>query len=189
MFLCLSRHIRPYTHCSYTGDSYKNQHYCVKQNISPDVDIIHYSWTYFEGGRAQSEHEDLIRWAQMLPKQPPLHVFNTGTLPAPSSEYVELAAYYAQYGYNSFYMKSGFYFGGYDYDVSRELCLLLLVRFDVHKLHSLLPLQSETKAENPIDRFGWGYSGDGYHDTTRYGELEEDAARKTSLGVVMRNWQ
>ena len=164
MFLCLSRHIRPYTHCSYTGDSYKNQHYCVKQNISPDVDIIHYSWTYFEGGQAQSEHEDLIRWAQMLPKQPPLHVFNTGTLPAPSSEYVELAAYYAQFGYNSFYMKSGFYFGGYDYD-------------------------SETKAENPIDRFGWGYSGDGYHDTTRYGELEEDVARKRSLAVVMRNWQ
>ena len=142
MSLCVSLFInaaytRPYNHCSYTGDSYKNQHYCVKQNISPDVDIIHYSWTYFEGGQAQSEHEDLIRWAQMLPKQPPLHVFNTGTLPAPSSEYVELAAYYALYGYNSFYMKSGFYFGGYDYDVSRELssCCYLFILMYINFTH------------------------------------------------------
>jgi hypothetical protein len=30
--------------------------------------------------------------------------------------------------------------------------------------------------------------GDGYHNTTRYGELEDDEGRKNSLGVVMRNW-
>lgn len=145
------------------GDSFQNQHYCVQQNISPDVDVVHYSWTYFEGGRAHPEHEDLIRWTQMLPKQPPVHVFNTGTLPG-GGPYSELTAYYAKYGYNSFYMKTGFLNGGHDYD-------------------------SEAKREvEPFDRFGWGYSGDGYHETTRYGELEEDEARTTSLGVVMRNW-
>jgi len=145
------------------GDSYENQHYCVKQNVSPDVDIVHYSWTYFEGGRAAPQHEDLIRWTQMLPKQPPVHVFNTGTMPAPG-DYVDLTQYYAMYGYNSFYMKTGFLQGGHDYD-------------------------AETKREkDPFDRFGRGFSGDGYHETTRYGELEDDEARKTSLGVVMRNW-
>ncbi|KAL9187877.1 hypothetical protein ACHAXT_006255 [Thalassiosira profunda] len=144
------------------GDSYKNQHFCVKQNISPDVDIVHYSWTYFEGGKAAPEHEDLLRWAQMLPKQPPVHIFNTGTLPenAPDNE---LAEYYAKYGFNGFYMKTGFINGGHDYD-------------------------SEKKGENSFDRFSWGYVGDGYHNVTRYGETEEDAARKASLGVVMRNW-
>ena len=34
---------------------------------------------------------------------------------------------------------------------------------------------------------GWGEVGDGIHTTTRYGELETDA-RKKSLGVFYRNW-
>jgi len=143
------------------GDSYENQHFCVKQNISPDVDIVHYSWTYFEGGNAHPQHEDLIRWTQMLPKQPPVHILNTGTLPADSHPYTQLAKYYPIYAFNAFYMRAGFNNGGHDYD---------------------------TEKANGIDRFGWGYSGDGYHNVTRYGELEKDEARKTSLGVVMRNW-
>ena len=62
------------------GDNHKNQHFCVKQTVSPDVDIVHYLWTYYEGGRAAPEHENLLRWIQMLPKQPPLNIFNTGDL-------------------------------------------------------------------------------------------------------------
>jgi hypothetical protein len=46
----------------------------------------------------------------------------------------------------------------------------------------------DTEAKNGIDRFGWGYVGDGYHNTTRYGELEEDEGRRDSLGVLLRNW-
>lgn len=34
----------------------------------------------------------------------------------------------------------------------------------------------------------WGVVGDGYHNTTRYGENEENEERKNSLGVVYRNW-
>ncbi len=98
----------------------------------------------------------------MLPKQPLVHVFNTGTLPGENAPYSQLAKHYAKYGYNSLYMKSGFINGGHDYD-------------------------SEKKQDPPLDRFGWGVAGDGYHDTTRYGEEETDD-RKASLGVVFRNW-
>lgn len=145
------------------GDSHENQHFCVTQNISPNVDIVHYSWTYFEGGKAAWVHENLIRWTQMLPKQSIVHILNTGSLPSPG-QYNQLTNYYAKYGYNHFYMKSGFENGGYDYASERD------------------------RETDPIDRFGWGYVGDGYHNTTRYGELEDNDARKETLGVVMRNW-
>ena len=148
------------------ADSHHNQHFCVKQNMSPNVDIVHYSWTYFEGGNAQNEHEDLVRWTQMLAKQPLVNIFNTGTWDPQNRDhpYYKLTQYYAKYGLNSLYMRQGFNNGGYDYEAERN------------------------NENNPIDRFGWGYVGDGYHTTTRYGELEENEERKKSLGVVMRNW-
>ena len=38
-----------------------------------------------------------------------------------------------------------------------------------------------------INRFGWQYHGDGYHNTTRYGEeLNDDDPRKGSLSTVYR---
>jgi hypothetical protein len=140
------------------GDSYENQIYCVRQNVSPNIDILHYEWTYFEHGGAYAEHESLLRWVQMLPKQPPLHIFNTGTNEKNGQD-VKLVQYYAQFGFNAFYMKSGLYNGGYDYDTERK--------------------------EQDIDRFSWGYIGDGYHNTTRYGEMEVDDARRDSLGTVV----
>ena len=101
----------------------------------------------------------------MLPKQPPVHMLNVRPahyLHGDRSH--ELAKNYAKYGFNSFYMRAALIKGGHDYE-------------------------SEKKREkDPFDRFSSGYVGDGYHNTTRYGELEEDEARKTSLGVVMRNW-
>jgi hypothetical protein len=146
------------------GDSHENQHFCVAQNVSPDVDIVHYSWTYFEGGRASWVHEDLVRWAQMLPKQPAVHIFNTGVSPKDDNQYRQLTSYYAKYGLNHFFMRSGFENGGHDYASERD------------------------RETDPFDRFGRGFVGDGYHNTTRYGELEDDEGRKNSLGVVMRNW-
>lgn len=143
------------------GDSHENQHWCVKQNVSPDVDVVHYEWTYFEHGGAQKQHEDLVRWCQMLPKQPPVHIFNTGTLPAIGSSDTVIAEHYAKYGFNAFYMRTGFDNGGHDYNAEKNA------------------------DKDAFDRFSWGYVGDGYHDTTRYGE-KEDEARKNSLGVVMR---
>ena len=144
------------------GDSHQNQHFCVKQNISPDVDIVHYSWTYFEGGSAHAVHEDLIRWAQMLPKQPIVHILAVGG-GDPANMYQELINHYAIYGYNLLEMRSALVRGGHDYESEKN------------------------REVDPFDRFGWGYVGDGYHDTTRYGEQAEEV-RKKSLGVVMRNW-
>ncbi|KAL3822034.1 hypothetical protein ACHAXA_007827 [Cyclostephanos tholiformis] len=148
------------------GDSHKNQHFCVKVNISPNVDIIHYSWTYFENGGGYVEHENLIRWAQMLPKQPIVHILLAGDEdPAgdPNHPDNQLVSYYATYGHNIVSLRHVLRRGGHDYDseINREV--------------------------DPFDRFGWGYLGDGYHNTTRYGEQEEEV-RKNSLGVVMRNW-
>ncbi|KAL7434823.1 hypothetical protein ACHAXM_004354 [Skeletonema potamos] len=115
----------------------------------------------FQNQRAYREHESLLRWIQMLPKQPPLHIFNVGKNEKNGQD-VKLVEYYARYGFNAFYMRTGFFNGGHDYETEKK--------------------------EKEIDRFSWGFMGDGYHNTTRYGELEEDESRRDSLGTVMRNW-
>ncbi|KAL3795930.1 hypothetical protein HJC23_002201 [Cyclotella cryptica] len=135
----------------------------ILKNISPNVDIVHYEWSYFEHGGAAEYHESLIRWTQMLPKQPPVHIFNTGILVATNNNDDQFCTLYAKYGFNVWYQMTGFTNGGYDYE-------------------------SEKKLDPPLDRFAWGQHGDGYHTRTRYGELETDEIRKESLEVVMRNW-
>ena len=94
----------------------------------------------------------------MLPHQPPVHVFNTQFISNERQE-DELAEHYSKYGYNQFYIKSGHLNGGYDY---------------------------ETDTKNEIDHYAWGYVGDGYHMTTRYGAKETKLDRQESLGVVFR---
>jgi len=75
---------------------------------------------------------------------------------------VDLDKAYAEYGYNAFCIQTGLYFGGHDYD---------------------------SEVEAGVNRFGWKFQGDGYHNTTRYGEeLPEGDARRDSLGTVYRNW-
>lgn len=148
------------------GDSHKNQVFCVTQNLSPDVDIVHYSWTYFEKGGAEEQREQLVRWAQRMPRRPMVHHLvargEANTCQADNKENVALDQTYASYGYNAFCIQTGLYFGGYDYD---------------------------SEIANEINRFGWQHHGDGYHNTTRYGEeLPDDDPRKESLGVVYRNW-
>lgn len=149
------------------GDDYKNQAFCLGQNVSPEIDVAHYTWTYFEAGDFDGKvaaRESLVRWAQMLPHQPPVHVINVQHLPDPHREPKEydLPDRYAAYGYNAFYMKSGYANGGYDYE--------------------------RAVSERGVDHFSWGHVGDGYHNATRYGEDEPDPLRRESLGVVMRNW-
>jgi len=61
------------------GDNQENQIYCVQNMVGQDVDMVHYSWTYFEAhGRAASPHEALLRWTLMMEKAPSLHLFNVG---------------------------------------------------------------------------------------------------------------
>jgi hypothetical protein len=142
------------------GDTRHNQQFCLKQNISPDVDIVHYSFTYSIDDLAHVQHENLIRWAQLLPKQPIVHILDVGyDDPAsnPSNPFHQLVRYYAMYGHSIFGLRAALQRGGHDYE------------------------------SEPFDRFDSGYVGDGYHDTTRYGELEYDEVRRNSLGVVMRS--
>jgi len=124
------------------------------------------TWTYYEAGNkgesALEMRESLARWAQMLPRQPPVHVYNTGVLSNVKKGEYELAKHMSEFGYNAFYMRSGYLNGGFDYDAAKL---------------------------NGVDHFGWGHVGDGYHNVTRYGENESSTERNESLGTVMRNWQ
>ena len=149
------------------GDNHQNQVYCITHNVSPDVDIIHYSWTYFEKETPEIQREQLIRWGQTMERKPMVHHLvargKSNTCDGDNQPNVDLDKQYAMYGYNAFCIQTGLYGGGYDYD---------------------------TELEAGINRFGWKHQGDGYHNTTRYGEeLDDDDPRKASLGVVYRNWQ
>ena len=121
--------------------------------------------TYFEKDGAEEQREQLVRWGQAMPRQPMVHHLvargKKNTCEGDVQANVDLDKHYAAYGYNAFCIQTGLYFGGYDYD---------------------------TELEAGINRFGWKHQGDGYHNTTRYGENEVDEARKASLGVVYRKW-
>jgi hypothetical protein len=149
------------------GDNHQNQVYCITHNVGPDVDVVHYSWTYFEKGGAQEQREQLVRWAQRMNRRPMVHHLVArglkNTCGGDVRANVDLDDAYAIYGYNAFCIQTGLYFGGHDYDTEME--------------------------EGGINRFGWQYRGDGYHNTTRYGEdLPVDDPRRGSLGTVFRNW-
>ena len=61
------------------GDSFRNQIFCVLHNVGADIDLLHYSWTYFEsGGDIARFHEMIVRWALMMDHAPAVHIFNTG---------------------------------------------------------------------------------------------------------------
>ena len=149
------------------GDNHQNQVYCITHNVDPDVDVVHYSWTYFEKSGAEEQREQLVRWAQRMNRRPMVHHLVArglkNTCNGDVRANVDLDDAYAIYGYNAFCIQTGLYFGGHDYDTEME--------------------------RDGINRFGWQHRGDGYHNTTRYGEdLPDDDPRKGSLGAVFRNW-
>ncbi|KAL7481977.1 hypothetical protein ACHAW6_007688 [Cyclotella cf. meneghiniana] len=148
------------------GDSHENQVFCITHNVSPTVDIIHYSWTYFEKGGAEVQREQLIRWGQKMQRRPMVHHLvargKANTCEADNKQNVMLDDVYAKFGYNAFCIQTALYAGGHDYDADEAM---------------------------GINRFGWKFVGDGYHNTTRYGQLlPDDDPRKESLGTVFRNW-
>uniref|UniRef100_A0A7S1AMZ6 Uncharacterized protein n=1 Tax=Noctiluca scintillans TaxID=2966 RepID=A0A7S1AMZ6_NOCSC len=142
------------------GDGPDNQVFCMQQNVSPFSDILHFSWTYY-GDSTQSK-ENLVRWAQMLPRQPPVHSFSLSKSKGSISRSTcvdranSFAHQYDVHGYNHLCMPAALYNGG--------------------------------RVSDSDDIFVNKHVGDGYHNITRYGEQVEDARRKASLGVVMRNW-
>ena len=148
------------------GDTHQNQVFCITHNVSPNVDIIHYSWTYFERETPEVQREQLIRWAQYMERRPMVHHLvargKKNTCDGDVQANVDLDNTYAMFGYSAFCIETGLYFGGHDYDAENEAGL---------------------------NRFGWQVKGDGYHNTTRYGEeLPDGDPRRESLGTVYRNW-
>ncbi|CAB9497032.1 expressed unknown protein [Seminavis robusta] len=149
------------------GDSHKNQVWCIQQNVSPDSDIVHYSWSYFEVGDdmdGRKEREKLVRWTQLLPNSPPVHLVNVlfeeaclGQQEGGNPHENEMFEAYQEYGYNAFCMRYAIASGQYQW-----------------------------KRGDPI--FEGQHSGDGLHNTTRYGLNETNAERRESLGVILRNW-
>jgi len=60
------------------GDSFRNQIWCVRHMLGDDIDVAHYSWTYFEPANQQEFHEMWIRWVLMMDRAPVPQLFNTG---------------------------------------------------------------------------------------------------------------
>uniref|UniRef100_A0A7S2EDB8 Uncharacterized protein n=1 Tax=Ditylum brightwellii TaxID=49249 RepID=A0A7S2EDB8_9STRA len=147
------------------GDSHKNQVWCVQQNVSPDVDIVHYSWSYFEGNDGRNERESLVRWSHLLAKSPPVHFinvnFDTTCLWEKPDENALLNAY-EEYGYNAFCMRYAL----------------------INSLNR--PIDRERPAEDVM--FEGNHVGDGFHNYTRYYDSSEPDERRDSLGVILRNW-
>ena len=56
------------------GDSFKNQVWCIPMLVGDDVDVTHYSWTYFEAGNPDDyvamHHEMFFRWSLLMPRAP-----------------------------------------------------------------------------------------------------------------------
>lgn len=53
------------------GDSHRDQVYCIEHMVGRDIDLLTYSWTYFESReRGYKEHEKVLRWALMMDKAP-----------------------------------------------------------------------------------------------------------------------
>lgn len=93
------------------GDSHRNQVFCVNQNVSPEVDIVHYEWTYFEGkSGGYEQHESLLRWLQNNPRQPPLHIINVGGRRGIKCMKETLfAKYFKDYGLNGICLEYGLF--------------------------------------------------------------------------------
>jgi len=110
--------------------------------LGDDIDVGHYSWTYFEAGNsARVEQESFIRWLLMMNRSPAGWIFNTGGNKA--SNCLDDALHgtptmvpkYGKFGFNTLCTMSG---------------------VDAHGYPGLK----------------WGEIGDGKHNTTRYGETE-----------------
>eukprot|EP00466_Bigelowiella_natans_P018818 jgi/Bigna1/81206/fgenesh1_pg.78_\ len=142
------------------GDSFENQIWCARHLLGDDIDIAHYSWTYFEGDRdvVHAAHESWIRWVLMMQGAPVPQFFNTGgrnddECAAAIDENGFLLNAYGQYGVNIVCLQNG---------ISQV-------------------------AGYPGKK--WGAIGDGFHTTTRYGAPSNVTdVRRRSLGVVFRNW-
>ena len=152
------------------GDSYANQPFCVRHILGDDVDIVHYSWTYFEeeerDGDPTDWRENLLRWSLLMDRSPAMHILNVGNKKTD-------AQCAAAFGPPSFYDTYGKY-------GMNAVCLQTGLFTTVGSVGNAVSEGMHT----------WNKVGDGFgHHTTRYGEgADVSAARRKSLGEVYRNW-
>ena len=140
------------------GDSFQNQIWCMRHMVGDDVDVTHYSWSYFESGQSKivhKFHEMFIRWSLLMDRSPvPLIIYaGAGKEVLFTGSYKTLLDAYGKWGFNQLHMQKGL--------LATHPSLLTGKR--------------------------WGEVGDGVHNITRYG-LKEESARQKSLGVNFRNW-
>ena len=101
------------------GDSYENQIWCLRHTLGDDVDVTHYSWTYFEHEHKHAFHEMFIRWSLFMDKSPLPMILNTGNGDAHAAHMEDaimdykLSQAYAPWGFNTLYMTRGIEAYGY----------------------------------------------------------------------------
>ena len=99
------------------GDNYANQIWCLPALVGDEVDISHYSWTYFEaGGRqlVQASHEMFYRWSLMMDHAAiPLLIYTNNCSRFSESDRKLLEAY-APYGANVLCMIRGLEQAGFE---------------------------------------------------------------------------
>lgn len=99
------------------GDSFDNQIWCLPMLAGDDIDIAHYSWTYFEAGqrdRAPVAHEMFYRWSLMMEHAPVpqlIYANDCGKLQKRDQKLLEI---YAVYGTDILCMTRGLAKRGYE---------------------------------------------------------------------------
>jgi hypothetical protein len=99
------------------GDSFDNQVWCLPMLVGTDVDVTHYSWTYYEAGRHDDfipAHEMFYRWSLMLEHSPvPQLIYANGCEKFSTRDQALLEAY-APFGSDVLCMKKGLDKIGYE---------------------------------------------------------------------------
>jgi len=99
------------------GDSFDNQVWCLRTLVGDDVDMTHYSWTYFEAGRKAEElqryHELFYRWSLLMERSPVPQLLYTGDCTALSKRDQRLLDVYGPFGADVLCMQRGIRTVGY----------------------------------------------------------------------------
>lgn len=97
------------------GDSHRNQVWCINSLAGSDLDVLHYSWTYFEASDRNREqtHELFYRWSLMQSGSPVPQILYTNDCEHVSDKDSSLLENYERYGANFLCMTRGIKKAGY----------------------------------------------------------------------------
>ena len=97
------------------GDSFRNQIWCARTLLGDDIDVAHYSWTYFEEGEEDppAYHEMFYRWVLQMEHGPVpelIYTHNCQDLPPADRQLLDR---YSPFGVNILCMTRGIEGVGY----------------------------------------------------------------------------